>query len=106
MGSAYCKETQLVSLLIEWTGGDRFSPIRDSGPFVVGRLVWQRGSHRWVRTSRSSMIDHTGQSASPSREQIVISFASVTDQGDSNDTLLFGLKLSTVNVNRLRMSEN
>jgi hypothetical protein len=49
---------------------------------------------------------HTGQSASPSEEQIVTFLAVVTDQGDSDDALLFGLELSTVNIYRLRVSEN
>jgi hypothetical protein len=52
------------------------------------------------------MYNHTGQSASPSQEQIVVSFAIVTDQSDPDDTLLFGLELSTVDVHRLRVSEN
>lgn len=88
-------------------GGERSdSPIQGSGPFVVERLVWQRESRQGAHTSRSSMNRHPGQWASPSKEQIGTPFAVVTDQGDSDDTLLFGLELSTVDVHRLRVSEN
>lgn len=81
-------------------------PIQGSGPFVVERLVWQRESRQGAHTSRSSMNRHPGQWASPSKEQIGTPFAVVTDQSDPDDTLLFGLELSTVDVHRLRVSEN